>query len=274
MPELPEVETVRKAMARLISGKSISQVRVLGKRVVEGASQGQMREKLLGKRIESCLRRGKYLILQGEDFFLLIHFGMSGRLIFFPRGSCPQKHTHLVIGFDDRSELHFQDPRMFGRIVLYPSRSFAEIPPLADLGPEPLDGNLSWQTLGDAFCRRKAPIKQVLMNQRVIAGIGNIYASEILFHSSIHPQKAARDLTTPELKRLHKAIRNVMRGAIQEGGTSIISFRDAEGNKGSYQERLQVYGRLDEECPRCRTIIRMHVMGGRSTFYCPHCQDK
>jgi formamidopyrimidine-DNA glycosylase len=274
MPELPEVETVRKAVARLISGKSISQVRVLGKRVVKGASQGQMREKLLGKRIEGCLRRGKYLILRGADFLLLVHFGMSGSLIFFPRGRPPQKHTHLVIGFDDRSELHYHDPRTFGRIRLYPPRSFAQIPSLAELGPEPLNENLSWRTLGDAFCRRKAPIKQVIMDQRVIAGIGNIYASEILFHSSIHPQKAARDLTTPELKRLHKAIRKILRGAIEEGGTSIISFRDAEGKKGSYQELLQVYGHLKEECPRCHTLIRMQVMGGRSTFYCPKCQEK
>jgi len=274
MPELPEVETVRKAVERLISGKSISQVRVLGKRVVEGASQGQMRDRLLGKRIEGCLRRGKYLILRGEDFLLLIHFGMSGSLTFSPRGSCPRRHTHLVIGFDDRSELHYHDPRRFGRIKLYPPRPFEEIPQLADLGPEPLGEDLSWRNLGDAVRRRKAPIKQVIMNQRVIAGIGNIYANEILFCSSIHPQKPARDLTTPELKRLHKAIRKILRGAMEEGGTSIISFRDAEGKRGSYQNLLQVYGRLEGECPRCRTLIRMQIMGGRSTYYCPHCQEK
>jgi formamidopyrimidine-DNA glycosylase len=274
MPELPEVETVRRAIVRLISGKSISQVRVLGKRVMEGATRAQMRERLLGKRIEGCLRRGKYLIVRGEDFLLLIHFGMSGSLIFYPQGSCPQKHTHLVIGFDDRSELHYHDPRTFGRIRLYPPCPFEEIPPLAHLGPEPLNENLSWRTLGDAFRLRKAPIKQVIMDQRVIAGIGNIYASEILFHSSIHPQKPACDLTTTELKRLHKAIRKILRGAIEEGGTSIISFRDAEGKRGSYQKLLQVYGRPEGECPRCRTLIRMQIMGGRSTFYCPNCQEK
>jgi formamidopyrimidine-DNA glycosylase len=274
MPELPEVETIRKAVVRLISGKSISRVRVLGKRVVEGAGRGQMRERLLGKRIEDCLRRGKHLILRGEGFLLLIHFGMSGSLTFFPRGSCPCKHTHLVIGFDDRSEIHYHDPRTFGRIKLYPPLPLEEIPQLADLGPEPLDENLSWRNLGDAFRRKKAPIKQVIMDQRVIAGIGNIYASEILFCSSIHPQKPARDLTAPELKRLHKAICRILRGAMEEGGTSIISFRDAEGKRGSYQNLLQVYGRLKSECPRCHTLIQMQIMGGRSTYFCPHCQEK
>jgi formamidopyrimidine-DNA glycosylase len=228
----------------------------------------------LGKRIEDCQRRGKYLIVQGGDFLLLFHFGMSGGLIFFPKGSSPQKHTHLLIGFDDRSELHYHDPRTFGRIKLYPPSRLEEIPELARLGPEPLEGHLSWQHLSETFRNRKAPVKQVIMDQRVVAGIGNIYASEILFHSSIPPQKPARELTTPELKRLCSAIRKVLRGAIGEGGTSIISFRDAEGRRGNYQNLLQVYGRGEAECPRCNTPIRTEILGGRSTFYCPICQEE
>jgi len=274
MPELPEVETVRRTLLQLTSGNRISRVIVSGKRVVDGTTRKRLGRMLSGKSIAGWLRRGKYLIGTGEGYLLLFHFGMSGNLIFFPQGHEPGKHTHLVIAFDDQSELHYCDPRTFGRVRLYPPSPLEGIPELANLGPEPLDASLSIQTLGNAFRSRKVPIKEILMNQRVIAGIGNIYASEILFQSSIHPKKAARDLTTPELQRLRSAIRRVLQEAIRAGGTSIISFRDAKGNKGRFQELLQVYGRATDGCPRCDATIQMELLGGRSTFYCPHCQQK
>jgi formamidopyrimidine-DNA glycosylase len=272
MPELPEVETIRSAVARLVSGKEIRKVRVMGRRVVEESCRQRIRETLIGKRFSACLRRGKYLVLQGEDFSLLVHFGMSGELTFFPRGAPINQHTHLVIGFADRSELHFQDPRTFGRIKLYFSLSPQEIPELCRLGWDPLEERLSLSRLRQALRRRKAHIKAALLDQRLIAGIGNIYASEILFRASINPLKSANQLSEKELGRLHRAIHEVLRGAIRRGGTSIISFRNAEGRRGRYQDLLQVYGREDEACPRCQTPILNRLLSGRSTYYCPRCQ--
>jgi formamidopyrimidine-DNA glycosylase len=274
MPELPEVETIRRTLLRLTLGKRISRVTVGGKRVIGEKTRAQIEYRLLGKEIADWLRRGKYLIARGEDFLLLFHFGMSGSLTFTLEGGCLGKHTHLVLGFSDRSELRYEDPRTFGRIELYPFCPLEEIPGLARLGPEPLEGTLSWHVIGSALGRRKGPIKLVLMDQQVIAGIGNIYASEILFQSSIHPEKPACDLTAAECKRLSPAIRKVLRSAIGKGGTSIISFRNAEGKKGGFQDLLQVYGREEEGCPRCNTPIRMRILGGRSTFFCPQCQKR
>jgi len=272
MPELPEVETIRLTLLPLIIGKEICEVGVLGRRVIEQTSRNRIRKLLFGNRINACLRRGKYLILQGKDFSLLLHFGMSGGLTFFPQGSPPHKHTHLVVRFSDRSELHYHDPRTFGRIKLYGSLSLQEIPELSHLGWDPLEEEISLSHLRQAFRRRKACIKLALLDQRLIAGIGNIYASEILFHASIDPLKPANQLSEKELGRLHRAIHGVLRGAIREGGTSIISFRNAEGKRGGYQNLLQVYGREEEACPRCQAPILNRPLGGRSTYYCPHCQ--
>jgi len=272
MPELPEVETIRQALRRLILGRRISRVTVRGKRVLRGTSGKELRGRLLRRRMTECLRRGKYLIAQGEDFSLLIHLGMSGRLSFYPEGNPPQRHTHLILGFADGSELHYDDPRAFGRIRLYPLLPLTQIPEVARLGWDPLEGRLPLARLEEGIRRRKAAIKQVLMNQRLFAGIGNIYASEILFRSSIDPSRPACDLTRPELKKLQRATREVLRRAIQEGGTSIISFADAEGRKGAYQHLLQVYGRAEEACPRCQTRILNRPIVGRSTYFCPHCQ--
>ena len=274
MPELPEVETIRSALARLVLGKRICQVRVAGKRVIDPLTKKHIRKEILDHRFVTCLRRGKYLILQGKDFSLLFHLGMSGSLIFFPKSKTPGKHTHLLIRFHDGSELHYADPRTFGRIRFYPLLPLERIPELSRLGWEPLDGGISLSELGKAFKRRSAPIKQVIMDQRLIAGIGNIYASEILFDSSIDPWKPARDLTRPELGRLRRAMERVLSAAIDEGGTSIISFQDAEGRRGGHQNSLQVYSRIESPCPRCEGIILKRNLGGRATYYCPGCQRK
>ncbi|MDH7499570.1 MAG: bifunctional DNA-formamidopyrimidine glycosylase/DNA-(apurinic or apyrimidinic site) lyase [candidate division NC10 bacterium] len=272
MPELPEVEAIRLALNPLIAGKEICKVTLSPGRVMGKVDGGKIRKSLLGRKIVACLRRGKYLILQGGDFSLLLHFGMSGGLTLFPQPSPPGKHTHLVMGFSDRSQLHYTDPRTFGRVRVYGRLSLAKIPELARLGADPWEEEVSPSYLEQALCRRKAPIKVVLMDQSLIAGIGNIYASEILFHAQIDPLRPACRLRWEEVKGLHRAIQEVLQAAILKRGTSIISFRDAEGRRGGYQKLLQVYGREGEPCPRCRTAIVNRRLAGRSTYFCPHCQ--
>jgi len=274
MPELPEVEAIRLALNRLITGKKICQVAIYPGRVIGKAHRERISKSLVGGRIAACLRRGKYLILQGEDFSLLLHFGMSGGLTFFPQGSAPGKHTYLVIEFSDRSQLHYTDPRTFGRIKLYGRLSLPKIPELGCLGADPWQEEILLSQLEQALRKRRAPIKVVLMDQSLIAGIGNIYANEILFYASIHPLTPACRLSSAEVKGLHKAIYKVLGAAIRKRGTSIISFRDAEGKRGTYQKQLQVYGRANEACPHCGTRIRTQRLGGRSTYYCPRCQRR
>jgi len=260
------------ALNPLITGKEICKVVISVGRVIGKVSGEKIRKSLLGRKIAACLRRGKYLILQGEGFSLLLHFGMTGGLTFFPQASPPGKHAHLVIGFSDRSQLHYTDPRAFGRVRLYDRLSLAKIPELGRLGLDPRQEGIPLLHLRQALRRRRAPIKVVLMDQSLIAGIGNIYANEILFHAQIDPLRPACRLCREEVKVLHRAIQEVLKAAIRKRGTSIIGFRDAEGRRGSYQELLQVYGREAEACPRCRTGIVKRRLAGRSTYFCPRCQ--
>ena len=276
MPELPEVETIRTFLSPLIIGKQIRRARVTSKRVVEEACRDDISRSLAGKRIRTFQRRGKYLVLGGENFSLLFHLGMSGRLIFMPHATPVVPHTHLVISFSDGSQLHFQDPRAFGRIKLYPFApgSPRRIPELARLGWDPLEDGITPLSLWQCLQRRKSTIKQSLLDQHLISGIGNIYASEILFRAGIHPLQPSHRLSKARVKRLCQALGETLDEAIRRGGTTILSFRDPEGRRGGFQDHLQVYGRNGQPCPRCRTLIGKEIIAGRSTYFCPRCQRR
>ena len=228
---------------------------------------------LRGRTVRRVMRRGKYIVVQTDSrLFWLIHLGMSGRLVFHPRRIRRAGHTHAAVRFTDGAELHYRDPRRFGLFLTYEVSGPNRIPEIELLGREPLSAafNAEWLYPRLKECRQE--IKSFLLNQSRIAGIGNIYACEALFHACLHPARPCSSLGPQETRRLVKAIRRVLKSAIRHRGTSISDFRDVGGRSGSHQIHLHVYQRAGEACPRCGESVRRLRQGNRSTFLCPGCQ--
>ena len=271
MPELPEVETVRRDLDQLLRGRTVLGVVWLDPRMVRGRTDaGAVAGRLTGQRTAAVSRRGKFLFwrLQSGDRVML-HLGMSGRL---RAGVSPDEprapHTHLVVRLDDGSEMRLSDPRRFGRIEFLPRGSR----PAVVLGPEPLSRGFTAARFGAALAGRRAPVKALLLDQRVVAGIGNIYADEALFRARIHPARAAGTLTPDETRRLHRALRRALRDGLRHRGTTFRSFQDSFGEPGGHAPHLLAYGRSGQPCPRCRTALETLMVGGRTSHFCPACQ--
>lgn len=268
MPELPEVETVRRSLLPII-GRRIETVKVAEPRLRRRVADDFAR-RLAGHVIEGIERRGKYLLFQlsgGE--YLLAHLGMTGALLLQPAGTPAQRHDHVRLRLSGDMQLTYNDPRRFG---LLRAGALNELAELANVGRDPLEKGFSLERLAAMARGRKRPIKNLLMDQRALGGIGNIYANEILFRAGIRPGRPARRLTVRELAAVLTATRRVLRSAIRHGGSSISDYRDSEGRTGYFQLRLRVYDRAGESCWRCKTPIRRSVHAGRSSFYCPKCQ--
>lgn len=269
MPELPEVETVRGAMERHLLGRPITRVHTSDKRLREPLPRTQLRA-LVGDRFAAARRRAKFLLLDLQSGrTLLVHLGMTGNLLFRPRG---EKHDHVAFEFDDGSCLVFSDPRRFGLVLVFASpdeeracRYFNK------LGPEPLSKAFNARYFADRCQHRKSPIKVVIMDNPVVVGVGNIYASEALFRAHIHPATPASAVDAERLGQLVVEIKKVLRAAIRQGGTTISDYRGS-GSGGRFQQRLKVYGREGEGCRACGAPIESLYLGGRNTFYCPSCQ--
>ncbi len=272
MPELPEVEVIRRGLAKKLVGQTIRGVNRGDKRLRRQTEAGEL-ESLVGHTVTSLSRRGKYLLVHlDRGLNLLIHLGMTGRL-FFQTDSCPSlPHVHLVFHLNSNLKLVYQDVRRFGQILLYRSGKTPQA--LAQVGLEPWSRQLTPAWLHQKTRGLKRPIKNFLLDGRIIAGIGNIYASEALFGSGIHPQTPAGEIPLEMWEILLKAIRRILRRAIRAGGTTIANFADCEGQSGLFAIQLKVYGRAGEPCPVCRTSIERLVMAGRSTFFCPACQQR
>jgi formamidopyrimidine-DNA glycosylase len=266
MPELPEVETVRRSLLPIV-GRRIEAVEVLEPRLRQRIADDFAR-RLIGRVIEDITRRGKYLLFRlsgGES--LLAHLGMSGALLLQPVDAPSEPHDHVRVRLDAGLQLTYNDPRRFGLMRLGRLDEFTE---LGHVGADPL--RVSVAELASLARARKKPVKNLLMDQRALAGIGNIYANEILFRARIRPGRQARRLTRADLRRLVASIRAVLTGAIRLGGSSISDYRDGAGKPGYFQLRLRVYDRAGKPCPRCRMPVRRTVHAGRSSFYCPNCQ--
>ena len=269
MPELPEVEVTRLSFADRITGARIAHLH-LGKplRWPLGAETGL----LVGQRIHAVRRRGKYLLLDLDQGVLLLHLGMSGSLNFAPVQPQAGVHDHMDLE-TDRGVLRLHDPRRFGAVVwsaaetVDPARKL-----LGGLGVEPLGEDFEPRTFHAQLRQRRAPIKQVLLAGDVVVGVGNIYASEALFHAGIRPTTRASRLSAPRVQRLHTAIRQVLRRALQQGGSSLRDFVSASGQSGYFQLQTAVYGRAGLPCRVCGQLVRSMVQGQRSTFYCATCQ--
>ena len=273
MPELPEVETVCRGLAEALSGRRILRVDVrrpdLRWPLPAGFGAG-----LAGRRIDSVGRRGKYILIRlGGGLVWMVHLGMSGRFVVTPPGVAPAPdaaHDHVIARLDDGVVLRFNDARRFGMMDLVADRDLARHRLIVGLGPEPLGNGFGAPVLGAALAGRNTSIKAALMDQRVVAGLGNIYVCEILYAAGISPRRRARTVSGRRLERLVPAIREVLRSAIAAGGSSLRDYVQASGALGYFQHRFAVYDREGEPCPNCDCgqAIRRLVQSGRSTFYC------
>jgi formamidopyrimidine-DNA glycosylase len=276
MPELPEAETIRRQLLPEIVGRRIVSAWV-GKRDILGRhrqSPARFRALTTGRRITGINRRGKALLLALDDTdTLVVRLGMSGRLLVANPNESPPAHTHVILRFGDGRELRYIDPRRFGEVYVATGTDPSAIPGLDTLGPEPFGPDLCDHVRAH-LPRRSAGIKQVLMDQGFVAGLGNIYADEALFRARLHPAQPAHTLNDDEIARLCRAIPQVLRHAIRCCGTSSAdgAYVDARGAPGSFQKCLNVYQRQGQRCRRCGGVIRRVVMHGRSAHFCPSCQ--
>ncbi len=274
MPEMPEVETIARRLRRSILGKRIARVRLSGLPLRVPVDAG-FAARLRGRIVRRIHRRGKYIVIELEPSgFCLVHLGMSGRVFYRPEGLPGEKHTQAILRFSDGSELEYRDHRRFGLLALHEAGALEEIPEIRALGLEPLGDGFTEAALKELLRASRREIKDFLLDQRRIAGLGNIYACEALFRARIHPERRACSLTAREAGRLAEAVRAVLKDGIRHGGTSIADFRNLDGKRGRHQEFLSVYQREGERCGRCGAVIRRLTQANRSTFFCPRCQRK
>lgn len=274
MPELPEVETVVRGLRGPLEGRRLARVEV---RVpaLRWPLPPDLAGRLAGRRVLRLGRRAKYILmeLEGEEV-LLGHLGMSGRMLLVPPGGNlpPEPHDHVLFVTDEGVELRFNDARRFGMLDLVPAGALAGHRLLCDLGPEPLGNEFSGPVLAAALAGKRTPIKAALLDQRVVAGIGNIYASEALFEAGLSPRRSAHTVQGQRAERLAAAVKAVLTRAIAAGGSSLRDYVQASGELGYFQHQWAVYDREGQPCPAGHKAIRRLVQSGRSTFYCPLCQ--
>jgi formamidopyrimidine-DNA glycosylase len=266
MPELPEVETIKSDLQKIIVGKKIIQVNIFNSKVIRQPSPAAFKKSLKGSSIKRILRRGKLLILElSNGKFLTVHFKMTGQLVTPGGGS----KSRVAFVLDGGMILDFNDQRLFGELRLVSDWKKLEF--VQRLGPEPFD--LTFADFKDMLFKRKTQIKPLLLDQTFIAGIGNIYAAEILFHAKINPQSPAQSLVNEKKLVLYKEIQKVLKSAIKHGGSSVDDYVRVSGKDGDYARFHQVYGRGGRPCFACGSLIKRVAQGGRGTYFCPKCQQ-
>lgn len=273
MPELPEVETLARDLCRLLCGAEFKAVTIYWPRSVAMPSPEELAHGLPGQRVMAVGRRGKFLQLSlSGPSYLLIHLRMTGHVQVEPATTPLDAHARVVLDLTDGRRLVFSDPRKFGRLYWLTQPDLV----LGALGPEPLADDLTLGTFRSLLATRKGALKPLLLNQALLAGLGNIYTDEALFRAGLHPLRKANTLTAGEAERLYTAIRDVLQQAIGNRGTTLADarYRDAEGQPGHNRENLRVYHRAGEPCQCCGTPIERTVVGGRGTHFCPHCQEQ
>ncbi|MGO0059739.1 DNA-formamidopyrimidine glycosylase [Brevibacillus fluminis] len=275
MPELPEVETVVRTLRKLVVGKTIDQVIVHLPRIIRRPDDVQhFCAQLAGQTIHRIERRAKFILFVLDHDILISHLRMEGRYGLYQPGDEVEKHTHVVFRFTDKTELRYRDVRQFGTMDLLPADVAMTEEPLGKLGPEPLDEGFTPDRLKKMLKAKTTKIKPLLLNQEFLVGLGNIYVDEALFRASIHPERPAGKLTSRQVARLHEAIVRTLQEAVDQGGSSIKSYVNGQGEMGMFQQSLKVYGRKGEPCEVCSTPIIRFVVGGRGTHICPRCQKE
>lgn len=286
MPELPEVETVRRGLQPVLEGQRIRRI-LVRRSDLRRPVPSDFAVQLQGRRIGHVGRRGKYIIVACEgDLALLIHLGMSGRIIIQEPGKarmpgrfawdqpCSDVHDHIEIETESAVRLIYSDPRRFGMMTVTALSGLSDHPLLKDLGPEPLEPRFTARMLAERLAGRTAPLKAALLDQRTVAGLGNIYVCEALFRARLSPERLSGSLSRRDCTRLVGAIRSVLNEAIDAGGSSLRDYTQADGTQGRFQHAFQVYDREGNRCsrPRCGATIRRTVQANRSSFFCPRCQ--
>ncbi|USG64420.1 DNA-formamidopyrimidine glycosylase [Brevibacillus ruminantium] len=273
MPELPEVETVVRTLQRLVLGKTIKNVSVLLPRIIRRPDDiEEFKAMLVGQTIHDIKRRAKFIQFVLDRDVLISHLRMEGRYGLYRVDEPVEKHTHVIFHFTDGTELRYRDVRQFGTMDLIPLGLETSEGPLAKLGVEPLDEGFTAEVLHSLLKGRPTKIKPLLLNQECIVGLGNIYVDESLFRARIHPERPAGTLTARQTAKLHEAIVATLSEAVEQGGSSIKSYVNGQGEMGMFQQSLLVYGRKGEPCTVCGTEIIRFVVGGRGTHICPACQ--
>ena len=271
MPELPEVESIAASLRRRAVGLTIAGTELLWPKLLRGGAAGLA--SLRGKAVTAVGRRGKHLLLVCGDRVLVFHLRMTGRFLWARSGAPLGKHVRFVLRFHGSGrELRFEDARKFGFLRCVPGAELASCVELAGLGPEPME--ISPEQFTARLGGRKGRVKSVLLDQAFVAGIGNIYADEMLFDAGIHPRASAARLSGPRTQKLWASMRGVLGRALAAGGSTVRDYRDADGEAGSFQNEHRVYGRAKQPCPRCGRPIKRETIGGRGTHYCPSCQRR
>lgn len=274
LPELPEVETVRKGLEQLVVGKKIANVTVYWDRIVAQPEVSAFKNELKGQTIEAIQRRGKYLVFQLSTSELISHLRMEGKYEYTEQSCEVKKHTHVIFQFTDGSQLRYLDVRKFGRMALVAKGTAKNYKGIRELGPEPLENDFSAEVLGQNLQHKQQAIKAVLLGQKAVAGLGNIYVDEALFLAKIHPETPAKMLGKQEIQLLYQSIVQVLEQAVAAGGTTIRTYHNALGNAGKFQVSLNVYGQAGQPCPRCGQPIEKIRVAQRGTHICPNCQKK
>lgn len=272
MPEKPEVITVAKKLEKRLLNRTITDCKVYYENIIDYPSVDEFIERIKNQTMKSFTTRGKWIVIELDNDYLLVHLRMEGKFFFRNLDSPLEKHHHVVFIIDNNEELHFQDVRKFGRIKLIPKDKINDMPPFTELGLEPWDNKLTSKYLKDKFSKKRMPIKTVLLDQSIITGIGNIYDDEILFLSKINPLTPANSLSLEQLDKIIKNTVITLDKAIKEGGTTIRNYTSEEGVTGLFQNHLYVHTKVGEACPECGTTIIKIKVNGRGTYYCPICQ--
>lgn len=269
MPELPEVETVKNELSPHVIGRLITGVSLEWEGMARPLTAAELTKRLSGRRIKALNRRGKYLLFGLDDGqTLVIHLKMTGSLLLGEQFSVPPQYTRATITLDNGYGVYFCDARKFGRMQI--TEDIKSI--IGGLGPEPLEAGFTAAVLGQLLSRRKTPVKAALLDQKLVAGIGNMYADESLFAAGIHPERPANSLSSKEIKHLHQSIRNVLAQAIEAKGASVSTYYRPGGEKGDAQSAFKVAHRRGQNCPECGQPLERICVRGRGTYFCPVCQ--
>ncbi|MEG1146104.1 MAG: DNA-formamidopyrimidine glycosylase [Bacilli bacterium] len=272
MPELPEVETVKETLKKFIINKKIIETKIYYADIIENMSSNEFIAKIKNQTINDITRRGKWLLFVLDDYYLLSHLRMEGKYNIRKKGDYKEKHEHVIFTFEDETELRYKDTRKFGKMHLIEKEKINKVKPLSEIGLEPFDNKLNKFYLYDQFKNKKTAVKTALLDQTIIAGIGNIYADEILFLCLLNPNKRVCDLKEKDLENIIKFTKEVLSQAIIDGGTTIRSFTSSDGVHGRFQQNLLVHNKKGSNCPKCNSIIEKISVGTRGTYYCPKCQ--
>lgn len=274
MPELPEVETIRRGLCKNTLGLKIIDVAIFLPKIIN-TTPTLFRNAVIGKTIIDAKRRAKIIIITlSSDYSLVIHLKISGQLLYLPKTAPIKKHTHVIFNLSNKYQLRFWDQRRFGYVKMFEKSDMVKFINDMEFGPEPLEKTFTLKSLRQLLKKRpNGRIKPILMDPKFISGIGNLYADEILFYAKIHPLRNPDSLNDMEINKIYQGIRKILNLAIKKRGSSVELYVDVEGKPGGYVPYIKAYGREGESCLRCRTVIKRIKIGSRSASFCPHCQS-